>query len=113
MLAHSAIKRLVEPAEVAVLVGFLAGERATMITGASYTMDGGWTTQGAGLDPVQSELAEGDRDHLRHGGRGRTSTVRVLADPIAEPSGLESAALDPGEGDPADDLGLLSTTTQG
>ncbi len=45
MLAHSAIKRLVEPAEVADLVGFLAGDRAAMITGASYTMDGGWCAQ--------------------------------------------------------------------
>lgn len=42
LLAESAIKRLVEPAEVASLVGWLVGPDASMVTGASYTMDGGW-----------------------------------------------------------------------
>ena len=41
MLTHRAIKRLVEPAEVAALVGWLVGPDAAMVTGASYTMDGG------------------------------------------------------------------------
>ncbi len=45
MLAHNAIKRLVEPDEVASLVGWLAGPDAAMVNGASYTMDGGWTAQ--------------------------------------------------------------------
>lgn len=45
MLTESVIKRLVEPDEVASLVGWLAGETAGMVTGASYTMDGGWTTR--------------------------------------------------------------------
>ncbi len=45
MLAHNAIKRLVEPAEVASLVGWLVGPDAAMVNGASYTMDGGWTAQ--------------------------------------------------------------------
>jgi 3-hydroxybutyrate dehydrogenase len=45
MLAHNAIKRLVEPEEVAALVGWLVGPEAAMVTGASYTMDGGWTAQ--------------------------------------------------------------------
>ncbi|MBA8794982.1 3-hydroxybutyrate dehydrogenase [Friedmanniella endophytica] len=45
MLTHSAVKRLTEPEEVAGLVGYLVGERAAMITGASYTIDGGWTAQ--------------------------------------------------------------------
>jgi 3-hydroxybutyrate dehydrogenase len=45
MLAHTAIKRLVEPDEVASLVAWLAGPDAAMVTGASYTMDGGWTAQ--------------------------------------------------------------------
>jgi 3-hydroxybutyrate dehydrogenase len=45
MLTHSAIKRLVEPAEVAALVGWLVGPNSGMVTGASYTMDGGWTAQ--------------------------------------------------------------------
>ena len=45
MLTHNAVKRLVEPGEVAALVGWLVGPEATMVTGASYTMDGGWTAQ--------------------------------------------------------------------
>lgn len=42
MLAESSIKRLVEPTEVASLVGWLVGADSSMVTGASYTMDGGW-----------------------------------------------------------------------
>ena len=34
-----------EPEEVAALVGWLVGPEAAMVTGASYTMDGGWTAQ--------------------------------------------------------------------
>jgi 3-hydroxybutyrate dehydrogenase len=45
MLTHNAVKRLIEPEEVAALVGWLVGPQAAMITGASYTMDGGWTAQ--------------------------------------------------------------------
>ena len=45
LLSESVIKRLVEPAEVASLVGWLAGTTSGMVTGASYTMDGGWTTR--------------------------------------------------------------------
>jgi 3-hydroxybutyrate dehydrogenase len=45
MLTHNAIKRLVEPEEVAALVAWLVGPEAAMVTGASYTMDGGWTAQ--------------------------------------------------------------------
>ena len=45
MLTESAIKRLVEPAEVASLVGWLASPDAAMVTGASYTMDGGWSAR--------------------------------------------------------------------
>ena len=45
MLTESAIKRLVEPAEVASLVRWLAGDDARMVTGASYTMDGGWSAR--------------------------------------------------------------------
>lgn len=43
LLRESAIKRLVEPQEVASLVGWLASPTAGMVTGASYTMDGGWS----------------------------------------------------------------------
>lgn len=45
MLTESAIKRLVDPAEVASLAGWLASDRAGMVTGASYTMDGGWSAR--------------------------------------------------------------------
>jgi len=45
MLTESAIKRLVEPAEVASLVAWLASDEAAMVTGASYTMDGGWSAR--------------------------------------------------------------------
>lgn len=45
MLADSAVRRLIEPAEVAALVSFLASDDARSITGASATMDGGWTSR--------------------------------------------------------------------
>lgn len=43
LLKDAAIKRLVEPAEVASLALWLAGPDAAMVTGASYVMDGGWS----------------------------------------------------------------------
>jgi len=45
MLAESAVKRLVEPDDVADLVTWLCGRSAGMVNGASYTMDGGWTAR--------------------------------------------------------------------
>ncbi|MDQ0117015.1 3-hydroxybutyrate dehydrogenase [Pseudarthrobacter defluvii] len=45
MLTEAAIKRLVEPEEVASLVAWLASPDAGMVTGASYTMDGGWSAR--------------------------------------------------------------------
>lgn len=45
LLKESAIKQLVEPEEVAALVGWLASSSARMVTGASYTMDGGWSAR--------------------------------------------------------------------
>ena len=45
LLAESAVKRLVEPHEVASLALWLAGPDAGMVTGASYTMDGGWSAR--------------------------------------------------------------------
>lgn len=45
MLTQPAIKRLIEPAEVADLVTWLAGPTAGFVNGASYVMDGGWTAR--------------------------------------------------------------------
>jgi 3-hydroxybutyrate dehydrogenase len=42
-MARNAIKRFVEPVEVARLVAWLASREADMVTGASYTIDGGFT----------------------------------------------------------------------
>jgi 3-hydroxybutyrate dehydrogenase len=43
MLAPAAIKRLIEPAEVAELVAYLCAPEASFITGSSIMMDGGWS----------------------------------------------------------------------
>jgi 3-hydroxybutyrate dehydrogenase len=43
LLRESALKRLVEPDEVASMVGYLCGPDAGFITGASMVIDGGWT----------------------------------------------------------------------
>lgn len=45
LLEESAIKRLVEPAEVAAMVGYLCGPEAGFVTGASLVIDGGWTAR--------------------------------------------------------------------
>jgi 3-hydroxybutyrate dehydrogenase len=43
LLTRSAVKRLIEPAEVAELVAYLCSPVAGFITGASIALDGGWT----------------------------------------------------------------------
>jgi len=43
MLTEAAVKRLVEPAEVAELAAFLCSPATGFVTGAAYTMDGGWS----------------------------------------------------------------------
>ncbi|WP_347754215.1 3-hydroxybutyrate dehydrogenase [Agrococcus sp. ProA11] len=45
MLTEAAIKRLVEPEEVASLATWLAGPHAGMVTGTSYVIDGGWSAR--------------------------------------------------------------------
>jgi 3-hydroxybutyrate dehydrogenase len=43
LLAESAVKRLVEPEEVAEVAVWLAGPSAGMASGSSVTIDGGWS----------------------------------------------------------------------
>jgi 3-hydroxybutyrate dehydrogenase len=45
MLAPVAVKRLIEPAEVAEVAAVLYGPASSSITGSSLTMDGGWTAR--------------------------------------------------------------------
>jgi 3-hydroxybutyrate dehydrogenase len=45
ILARSAIKRLLEPDEVANAVAFVVGPGGELMTGTSLSLDGGWTAQ--------------------------------------------------------------------
>jgi 3-hydroxybutyrate dehydrogenase len=45
ILARSAIKRLLEPEEVANAVSFVVGPGGELMTGTSLSLDGGWTAQ--------------------------------------------------------------------
>jgi len=45
MLAPAAVKRLIEPAEVAGFVAYLCSDAAGVITGSALTMDLGWTAR--------------------------------------------------------------------
>jgi 3-hydroxybutyrate dehydrogenase len=44
-LAETAVKRMVQPLEVAELALFLAGQAAGMANGGSYPLDGGWSAR--------------------------------------------------------------------
>ena len=43
MLASAAVKRLIDPSEVAEMAAFLCGPASASVTGSSFSMDGGWT----------------------------------------------------------------------
>ncbi|MBQ1095882.1 3-hydroxybutyrate dehydrogenase [Streptomyces sp. b94] len=43
MLRDSAVRRLIEPKEVADAVAYLCGPQASFVTGTSLVLDGGWT----------------------------------------------------------------------
>ncbi|MEU9453470.1 3-hydroxybutyrate dehydrogenase [Streptomyces sp. NPDC048277] len=43
LLTDSAVKRLIEPEEVAEAVAYLCAPRASFVTGTSLVLDGGWT----------------------------------------------------------------------
>ncbi|MFI6033326.1 3-hydroxybutyrate dehydrogenase [Streptomyces sp. NPDC051315] len=43
LLRDSAVKRLIEPEEVAEAVAYLCGPQASFVTGTSLVLDGGWT----------------------------------------------------------------------
>ncbi|WP_163557044.1 3-hydroxybutyrate dehydrogenase [Halomonas sp. NO4] len=45
MLKNAAIKRLIDPKEVAQLVAYLASDAASAVTGSSWNIDLGWTAQ--------------------------------------------------------------------
>ncbi|MFC4787065.1 3-hydroxybutyrate dehydrogenase [Nocardioides sp. MAHUQ-72] len=45
LLARTPVKRLVEPEEVADVVGYLCGPGTDSVTGSSFLLDGGWTAQ--------------------------------------------------------------------
>ena len=45
ILAPHAVKRLIEPEQVAEVVAFLAGPHGSAFTGAPVTMDQGWTAR--------------------------------------------------------------------
>jgi 3-hydroxybutyrate dehydrogenase len=45
MLTEPAVKRLIEPEEVAELAAFLCAPEASFMNGSSLVMDGGWTAR--------------------------------------------------------------------
>jgi len=45
LLAPAAIRRLIEPSQIAALVGYLVSEAAAPVTGVAWPIDGGWTAR--------------------------------------------------------------------
>jgi 3-hydroxybutyrate dehydrogenase len=45
LLSPAAIRRLIEPSQIASLVGYLVSEDAAPVTGVAWPIDGGWTAR--------------------------------------------------------------------
>ena len=45
MLGASAIKRLIEPSEVAELAAYLCSDAASYANGSAFVLDGGWSAR--------------------------------------------------------------------
>ena len=45
LLAPAAIRRLIEPSQIAALVGYLISEAGAPVTGVAWPIDGGWTAR--------------------------------------------------------------------
>jgi 3-hydroxybutyrate dehydrogenase len=45
LLAPAAIRRLIEPSQIAALVGYLVSDAAAPVTGVAWPIDGGWTAR--------------------------------------------------------------------
>ncbi len=56
MLTEPAIKRLIEPEEVAELVAFLCSGPASFANGSSSVLHGGWSAHGPGSPPVSRHI---------------------------------------------------------
>ncbi len=71
ILAPHAVKELIEPSEVADVVGFLAGPGGRSFTGVPVTMDMGWTAR----KPVFPRRRRGVSARVNGGSGGRSSQV--------------------------------------
>src|SRR4029077_8863825 len=74
MLTEPAIKRLIEPSEVAELVAYLCSAPASFANGSSYVLDGGWSARRVTLPRPGSGLTS---DEAPQAGDGAAHDQRV------------------------------------